>query len=34
MSFEESRRVLYSEAIEISEGFKQLSDNFRKDFLS
>lgn len=32
MSFEESRRVLYSEAIEISEGFKPLSDNFRKDF--
>ncbi|WP_055069630.1 VWA-like domain-containing protein [Clostridium massiliamazoniense] len=32
MSFEESRRVLCSEAFEIAEGTKPLSDKFRKDF--
>lgn len=32
MSFEENRRALYSESFEISEGVKNISENFKRDF--
>lgn len=32
MSFEENRSALYSESFEISEGVKNISENFKRDF--